>query len=294
MALAASTGPAASMASELVARGRESAAALEALLHGAPTAPAPAPHGSLRELAAQILRCCDRALAALHSEGVVDAAAGGSPSRKRRSPPGAAAQTRPRRRARAAGAEVPTRVEQRSSPEDGFLWRKYGQKDIQNSKYPRTYFRCSYKHDNGCVATRQVQQLEEDPSLYVVTYFGEHTCGMDAAAGVGDDEQMRQLVINFGSSTASRGSPWPSSSDDDVRSQSVCLSEEEGGQRRANGCKVKPAPPEFAPPVEPSLSADVSCVTPELESLFRSFDWDYFGESSFDIVDELFNFNEIN
>ncbi|KAL6609785.1 hypothetical protein ACP70R_039754 [Stipagrostis hirtigluma subsp. patula] len=293
MALAASTGPAASMASELVARGRESAAALEALLHGAPTPPAPAPHGSLQELAAQILRCCDRALAALHGEGVVDAAAGGPASRKRMSPPGAAAQTRPRRRARAAGAEVPTRVEHRSSPEDGFLWRKYGQKDIQNSKYPRTYFRCSYKHDNGCMATRQVQQLEEVPSLYVVTYFGEHTCGMDAdaaaaAAGVGDDEQMRQLVINFGSSTASRCSPWRSSSDDDVRSQSVCFSEEE------DGCKVKPAPPEFAPPVEPCLSADVSCITPELESLFRSFDWDYFGESSFDIVDELLNFNEIN
>ncbi|KAL6609783.1 hypothetical protein ACP70R_039752 [Stipagrostis hirtigluma subsp. patula] len=288
MALAASTGTAASMASELVARGRESAAALEALLHGAPTPPAPAPHGSLRELAAQILRCCDRALAALHGEGVVDAAAGGSATRKRRSPPGAAGQTRPKRRARTTGAEVPTRVEQRSSPEDGFLWRKYGQKDIQNSKYPRTYFRCSYKPDNGCMATRQVQQLEEDPSLYVVTYFGEHTCDMDAAAGVGDDEQMRQLVISFGSSTASRGSPWPSSSDDDVRSQSVCFSEEE------DGCKVKPAPPEFAPPVEPSLSADVSCVSPDLESLYSSFDWDFFGESSFDIVDELFNFNEIN
>ncbi|TVU19866.1 hypothetical protein EJB05_36041, partial [Eragrostis curvula] len=53
MALAASNGgPAALMASELMARGRESAAALEALLQGTP-----AQHGDLRELAEQIL-CC--------------------------------------------------------------------------------------------------------------------------------------------------------------------------------------------------------------------------------------------
>ncbi|KAL6841263.1 hypothetical protein ACP4OV_028781 [Aristida adscensionis] len=301
MALAASSGltqGAASAASELMARGRASAAALEALLQGAPAmapaAPALAPpHGdSMRELAAQILRCYDRALAALHGEGaVVDADwTSGCRSRKRGWPPAGAAgaadadQTRPKRRARANGAEMATKVERRTSPEDGFLWRKYGQKDIQNSKYPRTYFRCAYKHDNGCTATRQVQQSEDDPSLYVVTYFGEHTCGMDSAAAVGDDN-VRQLVIDFGSSTASSGAPWPSSSNaDDARSEASQLSEgvRSPQEEEEKLCKVEPTPTPTPTPTPAaaaagtSTSADVPCASMELESLLRSFDWDFY------------------
>ncbi|KAH0460772.1 hypothetical protein IEQ34_008347 [Dendrobium chrysotoxum] len=60
--------------------------------------------------------------------------------------------------------------------EDGHTWRKYGQKEIFSAKHPRSYFRCTYKYDQGCKATRQVQKSEEDPFLYVITYFGEHTC----------------------------------------------------------------------------------------------------------------------
>ncbi|XP_072976117.1 uncharacterized protein [Typha angustifolia] len=64
--------------------------------------------------------------------------------------------------------------------DDGQGWRKYGQKEIQNSTYPsficRSYFRCTHKYDQGCMATRQVQQSKEDPSKFVITYIGEHTC----------------------------------------------------------------------------------------------------------------------
>ncbi|KAG0468036.1 hypothetical protein HPP92_017364 [Vanilla planifolia] len=59
---------------------------------------------------------------------------------------------------------------------DGHSWRKYGQKDIFGSKFPRNYYRCTYKFDRDCKASRQVQKSEDDPSLYVITYFGEHTC----------------------------------------------------------------------------------------------------------------------
>ncbi|TXG57512.1 hypothetical protein EZV62_015341 [Acer yangbiense] len=60
--------------------------------------------------------------------------------------------------------------------DDGHAWRKYGQKDIQNAKYPRNYFRCTHKHDQGCLATKQVQRIQEDPPLYRTTYSGRHTC----------------------------------------------------------------------------------------------------------------------
>ncbi|XP_075108206.1 WRKY DNA-binding transcription factor 70 [Nicotiana tabacum] len=60
--------------------------------------------------------------------------------------------------------------------EDGCAWRKYGQKNILNSKYPRCYFRCTHKHDQDCRAAKQVQIIQENPIIYHTTYFGQHTC----------------------------------------------------------------------------------------------------------------------
>ncbi|KAF4359772.1 hypothetical protein F8388_008334 [Cannabis sativa] len=58
--------------------------------------------------------------------------------------------------------------------DDGHAWRKYGQKIILNAKYPRNYFRCTHKYDQGCQATKQVQKIEDE--MYRTTYYGEHTC----------------------------------------------------------------------------------------------------------------------
>ncbi|RZC82580.1 hypothetical protein C5167_045362 [Papaver somniferum] len=60
--------------------------------------------------------------------------------------------------------------------DDGHSWRKYGQKDILNSGFPRGYFRCTHR-DQGCEALKQVQRTgEEEPAMSRVTYIGEHTC----------------------------------------------------------------------------------------------------------------------
>ncbi|GJV39484.1 probable WRKY transcription factor 70 [Tanacetum coccineum] len=59
---------------------------------------------------------------------------------------------------------------------DGYSWRKYGQKEILNSKFPRCYFRCAHKHIQGCNALKQVQQLEDDSNMFEITYIGHHTC----------------------------------------------------------------------------------------------------------------------
>lgn len=63
-----------------------------------------------------------------------------------------------------------------STTDDEYAWRKYGQKGILNSKYPRCYFRCTHKHDQGCQALKQVQQFENDTKMFNITYFGRHTC----------------------------------------------------------------------------------------------------------------------
>ncbi|CAN0908785.1 Probable WRKY transcription factor 41 [Linum grandiflorum] len=60
--------------------------------------------------------------------------------------------------------------------DDGYSWRKYGQKDILGAKYPRSYYRCTYRSTQNCWAVKQVQRSDEDPTIFEVTYKGTHNC----------------------------------------------------------------------------------------------------------------------
>ncbi|XP_020574930.1 probable WRKY transcription factor 27, partial [Phalaenopsis equestris] len=55
---------------------------------------------------------------------------------------------------------------------DMWAWRKYGQKPIKGSPYPRGYYRCS--SSKGCLARKQVERSRTDPAMFVITYTGEH------------------------------------------------------------------------------------------------------------------------
>ncbi|KAJ6819796.1 putative WRKY transcription factor 17 [Iris pallida] len=57
-------------------------------------------------------------------------------------------------------------------PADEYSWRKYGQKPIKGSPYPRGYYKCSSLR--GCPARKHVERASDDPSMLVVTYEGEH------------------------------------------------------------------------------------------------------------------------
>nr|CAB3461176.1 unnamed protein product [Digitaria exilis] len=296
----ASCAPACGAASELVARGRDSAAVLQALLLGQQpvVAAGPTPR-CLQELTDEILRCCDRALAALRESSTEeDAAAAGSGTRKRKTERGygPAAHASPAtssnsKRMRVRGGEGATRVEKRSSMEDGFIWRKYGQKEILGSKYPRLYFRCTYKDEHGCMARRQVQQSEDNPSVFLINYFGDHTCCRDD-----DDERPAPFVINFGSSTSdgqpqqSGGSPWSSCGDDGLqvvsKTPDLCNSPEEE-LRSSTGNESD------------EFNIEQSASFPELTSMMSSMEWDALvdgssldwpfceGESLFDDIGEF-------
>ncbi|XP_071723244.1 WRKY transcription factor 55-like [Rutidosis leptorrhynchoides] len=67
-------------------------------------------------------------------------------------------------------------------PEDGFTWRKYGQKEILGCKFPRGYYRCTHQKLYHCPAKKQVQRLDNDPYMFEVTYRGIHTCHMSSTA----------------------------------------------------------------------------------------------------------------
>ncbi|XP_054781322.1 probable WRKY transcription factor 53 [Prosopis cineraria] len=63
---------------------------------------------------------------------------------------------------------------------DDYSWRKYGQKDILGSKFPRGYYRCTHRNVQGCLATKQVQRSDEDPTILEITYRGRHTCTQES------------------------------------------------------------------------------------------------------------------
>ncbi|KAL3631530.1 hypothetical protein CASFOL_024514 [Castilleja foliolosa] len=55
--------------------------------------------------------------------------------------------------------------------EDGYRWRKYGQKAVKNSPFPRSYYRCT---SHECGVKKHIERSCEDPSVVITTYEGQH------------------------------------------------------------------------------------------------------------------------
>ncbi|CAM0953525.1 unnamed protein product [Alopecurus aequalis] len=68
--------------------------------------------------------------------------------------------------------EVPVADGGVSGPDDQWAWRKYGQKPIKGSPYPRGYYKCSSL--KACTARKLVERSPAKPGVLVVTYIGDH------------------------------------------------------------------------------------------------------------------------
>ncbi|KGN53356.1 probable WRKY transcription factor 24 [Cucumis sativus] len=55
--------------------------------------------------------------------------------------------------------------------DDGYRWRKYGQKAVKHSNHPRSYYRCTH---HTCNVKKQIQRHSKDPTIVVTTYEGIH------------------------------------------------------------------------------------------------------------------------
>ncbi|KAL3498908.1 hypothetical protein ACH5RR_041640 [Cinchona calisaya] len=55
--------------------------------------------------------------------------------------------------------------------DDGYKWRKYGQKSVKNCAHPRRYYRCTH---HTCNVKKQIQRLSKDTRIVVTTYEGIH------------------------------------------------------------------------------------------------------------------------
>ncbi|XBH96273.1 hypothetical protein VPH35_086687 [Triticum aestivum] len=56
--------------------------------------------------------------------------------------------------------------------DDLWAWRKYGQKPIKGSPYPRAYYKCSSLR--ACTARKLVDRSRAKPEMLIVTYIDDH------------------------------------------------------------------------------------------------------------------------
>ncbi|XP_074571889.1 WRKY transcription factor 71-like [Curcuma longa] len=94
--------------------------------------------------------------------------------------------------------------------EDGYRWRKYGQKAVKNSTYPRSYYRCTAE---TCNVKKRVERSHQDPATVITTYEGRHNhsspttprssslMAMVPPANFGGDNIMLQRAVCRGNYT---------------------------------------------------------------------------------------------
>ncbi|KAE7998212.1 hypothetical protein FH972_002778 [Carpinus fangiana] len=75
--------------------------------------------------------------------------------------------------------------------DDGYKWRKYGQKVVKNTQHPRSYYRCT---QDNCRVKKRVERLAEDPRMVITTYEGRH---IHSPSHDMDDSQAPSHLNNF-------------------------------------------------------------------------------------------------
>ncbi|XP_020213068.1 probable WRKY transcription factor 13 isoform X2 [Cajanus cajan] len=75
--------------------------------------------------------------------------------------------------------------------DDGYKWRKYGQKVVKNTQHPRSYYRCT---QDNCRVKKRVERLAEDPRMVITTYEGRHA---HSPSNELEDSQSPSELSNF-------------------------------------------------------------------------------------------------
>ncbi|KAL5577734.1 hypothetical protein UlMin_019433 [Ulmus minor] len=96
-----------------------------------------------------------------------------------------------------------------TTSEDGYNWRKYGQKQVKGSEYPRSYYKCT--HPN-CQVKKKVERSHEGHITEII-YKGAHNHPKppNRRSAVGSSNQMINIPEQVGLQSGADGDPvWAS------------------------------------------------------------------------------------
>ncbi|GMH15688.1 hypothetical protein Nepgr_017529 [Nepenthes gracilis] len=78
--------------------------------------------------------------------------------------------------------------------DDGYKWRKYGQKVVKTNPNPRSYYKCTTA---GCNVRKHIERSSTDPKAVITTYEGKHNHDIPAGRSSSIDTTQQAKSLNF-------------------------------------------------------------------------------------------------